>query len=256
MCRSVAQLADLVAVHDPDFVDVARLWRGSVEIDLTKVVAELVADQHVPAQAGARYKKKGHDKRAVWERTWALQRIEDAGEPLPDGLERIPVPPKYTQADFAKPSFYKLRGKLDVPKERFTSIVGAETDVDASMVLAWAGFDHAQLSQAVGTLIHRRLNEDGWDAQRCWPLVVALIEQLEWLDQWYSEIDPRWGDSPANIYRGIATQHATAAGHHPDDATAWRPPAKTRPKKKTKKTASPDQGPSDAASPTAQGPTS
>ena len=96
-------------------------------------------------------KGKGFDKRRQWERTWDLQRLEDRGEPLPGGLERIPVPPKYAQADFARPSFWKARGKLDVPKERFVSVSGAERDADTSMVLAWAGFDHAQLAQAIAT---------------------------------------------------------------------------------------------------------
>jgi hypothetical protein len=33
----------------------------------------------------------------------------------------IPVPPKYTSADFLKTDFWRLRGKLDVPKERWIS---------------------------------------------------------------------------------------------------------------------------------------
>jgi len=226
-CRSVAQLADRVAT-DEDLMSVARLWKGRVEIDVVAVLAELVADEHVPAQAAARYKPSGMAKRAQWERTWALQRVEDRGEPLPDGLERIPVPPKYAPADFQRTSYWQQRGKLDVPKERLVSIAGAKRDTDSTMVLAWAGFDHAQLAQAVGTLIVEREQRDGWDADRVWPLVVALAEQLDWLDQWHDDIDPRWGASPAQLYRGVAEQKAFAGGRTLNDARAWRPDAPAR----------------------------
>lgn len=228
VCRSLAQLADRVVALDPEFLDVARLWKNRVEIDPVAVIAELVADEHVPAQSASRYRAKGLEKRRVWERTWDLQRMEDRGEPLPGGLDRIPVPPRYAQGDFAKASYWRQRGKLDVPKERFTSITGAERDADPTMVLAWAGFDHAQLAQAVATLAVDRQQTDGWDADRTWPLVVALAELLPWLDQWHAEVDPRWSASPATLYRQIAEQFAVAGGRSLADASTWRPAAPTR----------------------------
>ena len=225
VCRSVAQLADRVVAIDPDFLDVARLWKGIVEIDPVAVVGELVADEHVPAQSAARYKVKGFDKRRQWERTWDLQRIEDRGEALPDGLARIPVPPKYGQADFAKASYWKQRGKLDVPKERFASIAGAEREADPTLVLAWAGFDHAEMAQAIGGLLVSRQQDDGWDAGRTWPLVVAMSELLPWLAQWHNETDPRTGDSPAGLYRAFTEQQALTGGRTLVDAPNWQPTA-------------------------------
>lgn len=232
VCRSVAQLADKVTALDPGFLEVARLWKGVDWVDPVDVVGELVADEHVPAQAAARYRGKGFDKRRQWERTWDLQRMEDRGEPLPDGLDRIPVPPKYAPADFAKASYWKQRGKLDVPKERFTSIWGAERDADPTLVLAWAGFDHAEMAQAIGSLLVDRQQSDGWDADRCWPLVVALAELLVWLEQWHAEVDPRWGQSPAQLYRAVTEQQALAGNRTLADAPDWRPPAVTRGRKK------------------------
>ncbi len=232
VCRSVAQLADQVAVIDPDFLDVARLWKGIVEIDPVAVVAELTADEHVPAQSAARYKGKGFDKRGQWERTWDLQRMEDRGEALPDGLSRIPVPPKYGQADYSKASYWKQRGKLDVPKERFTSITGAEREADPTLVLAWAGFDHAQMAQAIGGLLVSRQQDDGWDADRTWPLVVAMTELLPWLAQWHSEVDPRMGDSPAGLYRAFTEQQALTGGRTLVDASSWQPAAPVSGRKK------------------------
>jgi hypothetical protein len=231
-CRSVAQLADKVTATEPDFLEVARLWKGVVEIDPVAVVQELAAEEHVPAQAAARYKGKGLDKRRQWERTWDLQRTEDRGEPLPDGLDRIPVPPKYAQADFAAASYWKQRGKLDVPKERFVSVAGAERDADPTIVLAWAGFDHAELAQAIGTLLMERQQNDGWDADRSWPLAVAMAELLPWLAQWHADVDPHLGDSPAGLYRAFTEQQALVGGRTLSDAPNWRPAERTRGRKK------------------------
>lgn len=232
VCRSLAQLADRVAAIDPDFLNVARLWKGVIEIDPVAVVAELVADEHVPAQSAARYKGKGFDKRSQWERTWDLQRMEDRGEVLPDGLTRIPVPAKYGQADFAKASYWKQRGKLDVPKERFTSVAGAEREADPTLVLAWAGFDHGEMAQAIGGLLVARQQDDGWDPDRTWPLVVAMTELLPWLAQWHSETDPRMGDSPSGLYRAFTEQQALFGGRTLADASSWQPAAPVGGRKK------------------------
>ena len=63
-----------------------------------------------------------------------------------DKVGDIPVPPKYGDKDFQKANYWKLRGKLDVPKERFISYPGAERDGDTSMVIGWAGWDHLDQS--------------------------------------------------------------------------------------------------------------
>jgi hypothetical protein len=232
VCRSVAQLADIMVAADPDFLEVARLWKGVVEVDPVAVVWALVAEEHVPAQAAARYTGKGLDKRRQWERTWELQRMEDRGDPLPGALERIPVPPRYVQADFVKPSFWKQRGRVDVPKERFVSVAGAERDADPTIVLAWAGFDHAELAQAIGTLLMERQQNDGWDADRSWQLVVAVSELLPWLAQWHADVDSRLGDSPAGLYRAFTEQQALAGERTLADVPDWRPAVLTRGRKK------------------------
>ena len=75
--------------------------------DLDKVVAEIIQEEHVPYLAALRYTDTGLRKRAQWEQTWELQRKEDANGQLPE----IPVPPKYTSADFLKPAYWRQRGK-------------------------------------------------------------------------------------------------------------------------------------------------
>ena len=103
----------------------ARQLKGP-DADLADVLKEIIADEHVPFLAAYRYKPSGLDKRAQWERTWDLQREEDATGKRLD----IPVPPKYAGADFQKQSYWRHRGKLDVPKERFISYPGASPDSD------------------------------------------------------------------------------------------------------------------------------
>jgi uncharacterized protein DUF7008 len=86
----------------------------------------------------------------MWERTWDLQREEDATGKKLD----IPVPPKYKNTDFQKPSYWRNRGKLDVPKERFISYLNASTDKN-DLLLGWAGWDHREQAYALITLAVR-----------------------------------------------------------------------------------------------------
>jgi hypothetical protein len=104
------------------------------------------------------------------------------------------------------------------------------------MVLAWAGFDHAQMAQAIGTLLMDRQQNDGWDADRSWPLVVAMAELLPWLAQWHADVDPRLGDSPAGLYRAFTEQQALAGERTLADAPDWQPVAATRGRKRKGRT--------------------
>ncbi|WP_435151251.1 BREX-2 system adenine-specific DNA-methyltransferase PglX [Micromonospora aurantiaca (nom. illeg.)] len=225
---TTAQLADELR-RDADVLTVAGLYAPGQ--DLGKVIADLIADEHVPHLAALRYKDSGLAKRADWEQVWDLQRAEDA---LPDEpakrefRKQIPVPPKYTSADFLKGSYWKHRGKLDVPKERFVSYPGAGRDGDPSLLVGWAGWDHREQAQALATLIVAREQEDGWAADRLLPLVAGLREILPWVRQWHGEFDPEWGASPADIYAGFLAE-TTNRLHLTDEAlSSWRPPKATR----------------------------
>src|SRR5207253_2233885 len=147
---SCARLADEVR-KDAEFRSVAELYAGRADIDLTKLVETLVIDEAVPYLAAWRYTDDGIRVRAAWERTWDLQRREDAIDALcalPEDdpqrltpeqakarkqgeLGHIPVPPKYTSKHFRKSAYWQLRGKLDVPKERFILYPGCERAADA-----------------------------------------------------------------------------------------------------------------------------
>ncbi|MGB2567457.1 BREX-2 system adenine-specific DNA-methyltransferase PglX [Micromonospora citrea] len=214
--QSVAQLADKVR-HDDDFRSVLELWAGRDDYDLTKTLAKLVADEHVPYLPAYRYKPSGLRKRVQWERTWAQQRLEDAGEDVD-----IKVPPKYTSADFAKPSYWRARGKLDVPKERFISYPRAGRDNDGTELLGWAGWDHLAQAQALATVYLDRKLQAAWPADRLLPLLAGIAELEPWLHQWYTDERPGFPGSPAQFFTDLVDAELSQLGADRAELTALR----------------------------------
>jgi hypothetical protein len=221
---TTSQLADELR-RDPDVVAVAELrYPGK---DLGAVVAELVADEHVPHLAALRYKDSGLQKRADWELTWDLQRQEDAApteEEKRKIRDSIPVPPKYGSGDFLRTSYWRNRGKLDVPKERFISYPHACRDGDPALLLGWAGWDHREQAQALATLVVEREQGDGWGTDRLAPLLAGLREVLPWVRQWHGEFHAAYGGSPAEVYAGFLADYQNRLHLTDQDLAAWRPP--------------------------------
>ncbi|MEU3290225.1 BREX-2 system adenine-specific DNA-methyltransferase PglX [Streptomyces longwoodensis] len=225
-------------VHDleqgEDFVAVAELFAPGQEF--AKTVAALLSTEHVPAVAALRYKPSGLDKRTDWERAWEEQRKEDAEQDFiakKKIRDAIPVPRPYTSADFLRSSYWSLRGKLDVPKERFISY-GTE-NVQSPPLYGWAGWDHLQRAEALIGHLHahgHELSDEEWP-----PLLAALLELQLWLDQWHGEIDPAYGTSPAAD--ALAQRRSLQGDRHltDEDLKAWRPPAARRGRGASAKTA-------------------
>ena len=222
--RSVQQLADEVG-RDADLTSVLALWEGRPDIPVGTSLGKLLAPEGVPFLAAYRYKDTGLRKRAAWERTWELQRREDAGQTLADP---IPVPPKYTSADFAKKEYWAHRGKLDVPKERFILYPDASRSTDPTPVLGWAGWDHAQQAFALDQLIGVG-ESDGWSDDKLTPLVAGLHELLPWVTQWHTSKDAFYGGLSAAEFFATSTEERTRnIAATPDQLTAWRPTAAKR----------------------------
>lgn len=215
---TVNRLADAV-LTDSGFMQVAELYAGHSGFDLTQVVAELVAAESVPFLPVLRYTDTGLRKRAQWEDTWALQRREDAGEKV----GKIPVPPKYQSKDFLKADLWRLRGGLDVPKERWVSYPGCERGADASLPIAWAGWNHLQQATALAAYYLEMKENEGWEPVRLQPLLAGLLELVPWLEQWHNEIDPAYGERMGTYYRGFVNEEARALGFTLDDLRAWKP---------------------------------
>ncbi|HRF00728.1 MAG TPA: BREX-2 system adenine-specific DNA-methyltransferase PglX [Pirellulaceae bacterium] len=222
---SLAQLAD-VAARDPRFLQLGELRTGDRAFDVLALVTELVLGESVPHLPVLRYKPSGLAKRAEWERTWELQREEDrTGRPIDGG---IPVPPKYASSDFPKSDWWRLRGKLDVPKERWLTFPGCESS-DGTLPIAWAGYDALQLAQAIAAqYVDIQERQGGRDDGRLIPLLASLIELLPWLKQWHDDPDPRFdGLRMGTYYEGFVTEEARSLGLSPTQVKAWTPPKTT-----------------------------
>jgi hypothetical protein len=266
---SVARIAD-EARRDPLFQEAGEVYRDDRAFDVLALVTDLVASEAVPALPVERYKPSGLLKRKQWERTWELQRAEDAIDDrvtLPDGdpkklsadeaarekanmVGEIPVPPKYAQADFLPGPFWRLRGKLDVPKERFVSFPSVTT-ADGTPLVAWAGSNHLQLAKAVsGLFVDIRDRQGTHDDARLLPLLAVLVDLLPWLRQYHGEIDPEFDASPADSFATFVAEEGRKLGKSTADLAQWAPPPKAKRAKKAakkkaskKKPASPDTDP-------------
>ncbi|MFJ4908239.1 BREX-2 system adenine-specific DNA-methyltransferase PglX [Streptomyces sp. NPDC093249] len=227
---TLSRLTDNLSL-DEDFVSVAKIYAPRKE--LHAVVAELMTDEHVPFLSALRYKPAGLKKRADWEHVWDLQRQEDAAEDEPvkrkirDG---IPVPPKYTSADFLRPSYWRARGKLDVPKERFISY--GQANVPTPDLYGWAGWDHQEQAYALTTYI---ATHEALSAEEATPFLAGLLELQPWLDQWHDAFDATYGSSPAVFFRGDRQMEQGKHGLTDDSLRAWRPAPATRGRRTTKK---------------------
>lgn len=242
-----AQLADSVR-NDNTFQQVATLYTGTDTFDTQTLVSQLVDMDNVPQMAAARYKPKAMPKFRAWQETWDKQRAEDAIDARteldhanPQYLSKekaailkareigdIPLPPQYATADFRKPSYWPLRGKLDVPKERFFSMPYSEKSGDNTLVIGWAGLNHLQRAQAIAVWYIDRKEQDGWDAEQLKPMLVALDELIPWLKQWHNEIDPEYGERLGDYYEGFLLEELRQLQISRDELLIWEPPATQR----------------------------
>ena len=225
--RSVAQLAD-AARADDEFVSVARLYTHNPEVDFVTLVAELTGSDAVPYLASLRYKEPGIRKHRDWERTWNIQRREDAGVEV----GRMPVPPRYTSADYRSPIYWRLRGKLDVAKERFISYPGLERSTDPTPVLGWADWDHLERAQALTALKHQREQTEGWGADNLRPLLAGLDELVPWLRQWHNDYDSAGGHRLGDYFADYLVSECNRLGLSAEDLQGWRPHEKRRGRRK------------------------
>ena len=107
-------------------------------------------------------------------------------------LGDVPVPPKYASKDFKSAIYWSLRGKLDVPKERWVSFPGAEREGDSGLVIAWAGWNHLQQAQALAAYLED-LKSSGATESKQMLLLAGLSQLIPWLRQWHNDLDPALG---------------------------------------------------------------
>ncbi|MER5790272.1 BREX-2 system adenine-specific DNA-methyltransferase PglX [Streptomyces sp. NPDC001980] len=227
---TVGQLADELGKRsDAEEVDaVAGLYAthlGKPNLGLEHVLVDVVDAEHVPYLSAYRYKDSGLRKRRQWEGVWELQREEDR-----DGVRlSIPVPPKYTGADFVRQSYWSNRGKLDVPKERFISYPDASPGSDPTLLLGWAGWDQRDQAMALLNVVRNRGRNEAWPEERFVPLLAGLAELMPWLRQWFGDVDEEWGEeSAAKEIQSFLDAQLTGRGIAPSALSDWRPAKKSR----------------------------
>ena len=246
---TVGQLADeLTRQPDADDIStVAGLYAAHLDkpnLTLEQVLLDATDAEHVPYLTAYRYKDSGLRKRAQWEEVWDLQREEDE-----DGERRdIPIPPKYTSADFAKASYWSNRGKLDVPKERFISYPDANPESDPTLLLGWAGWDHRDQALALLNVVEDRRKRFDWQADKLVALLAGLAELMPWLRQWFGEVDEEWGEeSAADEIGGFLDGELARLELSAADLAGWQPAKKGRGRKAVAKAVQPALGTDDGA---------
>lgn len=237
---ALQRVGDLAAraERDADFMAVAALYTGQHAFDPSALVRELVAEESVPALKALRYKESGLRKRADWEHTWEQQRREDAidaavaaANPRRDDeseddwqarikpeqdrrklaeVGRLPAPPKYKSSDFLRTPYWRLRGGLDVPRERFFTVPDPQSPAD--WLYGWAGWNPAQRVRALAGAWIDGLERSGADPDQLLPLLVALDEELPWVLQWHNDIDPDTDARPGDYFRDWLAQQLNQ--HH------------------------------------------
>jgi hypothetical protein len=157
----VANLQD-----DARVLAVCEVLTDRKDFSLSQLVASALQGDAVPNHRFHLYKPAGLVKREAWERIWADQRREDAGEKVTPE-----VPPAYGSGDFLKPDYWRLRGKLDVPKERFIVFTEVPGRAGVEVLYGWAGWSAQQRMKAVLVI-----DEELEDAS------VALADRIGLLD--------------------------------------------------------------------------
>jgi hypothetical protein len=195
--------------NEQGFVELAERFAGR-PTELEKVIAEIIRDEHVPHLASLRYTETGMQKYAHWLETWNLQRETDETGRRPE----IPMPPKYVSADFLRPTYWRLRGKYDVPNERFISYSNMVPDDE--VLLGWAGWNHIERARVLIDLIESR--KRGGKGHLLIPLLAGLKELQFWVRQW------RDADEVIEYLDG----EQSALGLSDRDLSDWRPPKPRR----------------------------
>ena len=195
---AIAQLTTALEA-DPRVHAVAELLTGRKDYRLADLIAEAVTADAVPAHPLHVFTATGLEKRAAWERTWEEQRKEDAGQPA-----KPEVPPKYGNGDFLRPEYFRLRGKLDVPKERFIAFTEVPGRGAGETLYGWAGWTPAERVKAILAM-----------DEACEDQGIALADRIALLDSAWRLIPDVLRDDPSTGARLKAELQAVVGPEGP-----------------------------------------
>ncbi|MGH8591141.1 MAG: DUF7008 domain-containing protein, partial [Gammaproteobacteria bacterium] len=204
------------------------------------VGAESVAQRSGAGSAG--YATLTHPtlENVGWVRRASAVTQQDGASDLPQRIEEekkrrkkeevgdIPPPPKYQSADFLDNSYWRLRGALDVPKERFVSYPHCSRDNDPALVVGWAGWDPLQQAQALAGYYTEMVEREGWPAERLKPLLTGLAELLPWLQQWHNHVDPTYHERMGDFFETFLHSEIQKHGLTRQELSHWQPSVSRR----------------------------
>ncbi|MFI5758610.1 BREX-2 system adenine-specific DNA-methyltransferase PglX [Streptomyces sp. NPDC051569] len=230
VARTVEQLANFLAA-DAEFVMLAARYSPGTRV--LDVVQSLLNDTHVPAAPPLRYKESGLAKRSDWEAAWERQWASgQGGDGTTDRQEQTDptlfVPPRYTSADFVKPSYWQQRGKHDVPNERFASYLPPFSPLSSATVLGWAGWDAHETAQVLLDLVESGAHADAGGLESMFPLLAALQDILRRVQRTEADLGPTVPSGSYQVYEETFRRHVVRLGTSQAEIAGWRPPAPRR----------------------------
>lgn len=234
-------VAELVAGESVPFLPVLRYadtglrkraqWEATWALQRheDRIDAEVQAEasgwrEELQSQAMKRFDNATTPEALAWVEDQLAQEItQQKVERKENEVGKIPVPPKYQSKDFLKADVWRLRGGLDVPKERWVSYPGCERGADGSLPIAWAGWDHLQQAMALASYFIDMKEREGWSPERLQPLLAGLLELVPWLKQWHNQMNPDFGARMGDYYESFVNDEARALQFTLDDLRAWKP---------------------------------
>jgi hypothetical protein len=204
---TVKELAEKLATEQSVAALAARVWGAE---PLESVLTRMVHEECVPHAAPLCYSEAGLAKHSAWQETWRLQRITDETGRRPE----IPLPPKFTAADYLRPSYWRWRGKYSVPNERFISFPGMR---DGETLFGWAGWEPSERAAVLMDVLDGSERE-GETRETVLPLLIGLREQTFWMGQEKSD----------DKVRAFLARAQAAHSISDSDLLNWRPPKPKR----------------------------
>lgn len=198
---------------EPRVAAVAGVATGQgAQTDLTLLCERLLRGAALPDNPLRVYTDEGLRTLTAWKEVWALQDREDAGEAV-----TIPAPPKWAKGDFRRAEHFAVRGKLNVPRERFVHFADLspprwgwngwrDLDRAVAQVHAWEAAEqhpHDPLPRPTAA-----------DPRRC-GATVGLWESLPDVRRWR-------GEAEHAELRALAEEACGQAACPCDVAKAWR----------------------------------
>jgi hypothetical protein len=206
----------------PILVEDSRLVETAAMLGADRKVAEevrkILLTNQVPVLAALRYRAKALPKWQAWQATWDLQ--EQEFRTAPDAAHRSPPePPKYTAADFLHNSYWRNRGKYDMPREPFFS-----SPTPRGLGIGCSRWTASERVQAMVDALPSNTHHDKSDPSLL-PLLAGIHEAME-----QKRLPPTARQS---FDKHLITSWEEKLGVSVDDLRAWLPdpPRRGRPRK-------------------------